>query len=408
MYNKNCQLIISYPKDFLKDFMSTYAVIAEYNPFHNGHLYQLSRLKKDSSDRVVVIMSGNFVQRGEPAILDKWKRAGIALENGADMVISLPVGFSVSTAATFAYGAVKILNGTGIIDRLSFGTEEKDIDKLISISRFLLNEPPLFRSVLRDNLSSGLSYAKARDLAVREVLGEESGDILSLPNNILATEYIKSLLAMNSSIVPENIVRNNAHDGSDINGGIASGLEIRRMMYTSRDISSFVPFSQDILDTDTLPDPERFFSILMYRLRTEDPRALEDVPEAGEGIGRRFHEAAKTATTLEDLYEMVKSKRFSLSRIRRIACQYVLGITKEYLNLLLERPFIHVLGIRKESSPLLAALSERSVFPVYTNLKDVLEDELIKKEAEASDIYSSVLKKPSPSKRDLTEKFISL
>ena len=388
--------------------MSTYAVIAEYNPFHNGHLYQLSQLKKDSSDRVVVIMSGNFVQRGEPAILDKWKRAGIALENGADMVISLPVGFSVSTAATFAYGAVKILNGTGIIDRLSFGTEEKDIDKLISISRFLLNEPPLFRSVLRDNLSSGLSYAKARDLAVREVLGEESGDILSLPNNILATEYIKSLLAMNSSIVPENIVRNNAHDGSDINGGIASGLEIRRMMYTSREISSFVPFSQDILDTDTLPDPERFFSILMYRLRIEDPRALEDVPEAGEGIGRRFHEAAKTATTLEDLYEMVKSKRFSLSRIRRIACQYVLGITKEYLTLLLERPFIHVLGIRKESSPLLAALSERSVFPVYTNLKDVLEDELIKKEAEASDIYSSVLKKPSPSKRDLTEKFISL
>lgn len=388
--------------------MSTYAVIAEYNPFHNGHLYQLSRLKKDSSDRVVVIMSGNFVQRGEPAVLDKWKRAGIALENGADMVISLPVGFSVSTAATFASGAVKILNGTGIIDRLSFGTEEKDIDKLISISRFLLNEPPLFRSVLRDNLSSGLSYAKARDLAVREVLGEESGDILSLPNNILATEYIKSLLAMNSSIVPENIVRNNAHDGSDINDGIASGLEIRRMMYASHDISSFVPFSQDLLDTDMLPDPERFFSILMYRLRTEDPKALEDVPEAGEGIGRRFHEAAKTATTLEDLYEKVKSKRFSLSRIRRIACQYVLGITKEYLDLLFERPFIHVLGIRKESSPLLADLNERSVFPVYTNLKDVLEDELIKKEAEASDIYSSILRKPSPSKRDLTEKFISL
>ena len=186
------------------------AIIGEYNPFHNGHLYHLDKSKeKSKADFTIAVLSGNFVQRGSPAILDKWTRAKIALLNGVDLVIELPCIYSISSAENFAMGSIKILNSLKIVDSISFGTETDDITILENFADILTDEPAEYKSILSHELSKGISYPKARENALLIYLNDirKYANILSSPNNILAIEYLKAMNITNSEIVPYSIKR---------------------------------------------------------------------------------------------------------------------------------------------------------------------------------------------------------
>ena len=189
--------------------MNVTGIITEYNPFHNGHLYHLSEAKKsNNADAIICVMSGNFVQRGGPAIIDKWQRTEMALNNGVDLIVELPTYYAVSSAEFFAKGAVSILHHLGVVNNLFFGSECGNVDKLTKISKTLVNEDSKLKSLIKEHLSKGDTFAKAREKSLIEYLKDEDiNKIITSSNNILGIEYIKSILRLNSNITPSKIGR---------------------------------------------------------------------------------------------------------------------------------------------------------------------------------------------------------
>ena len=212
--------------------MKNLGIIAEYNPFHKGHEYHLKEsLKATGAQNVICVMSGNFVQRGEPAIIDKWARAEIALKNGVDLVLELPVIFSAASAEYFAFGAVSILEATGIVDCLCFGSESGKISDLQAMADIFHEETPKFKELLMKNLSAGFSYPKARELAASQYTSSSSGSALQLSNNILGIEYLKALRKLGSRIQPVTIKRTGSHYNDEtFSSTIPSATAIRNVL----------------------------------------------------------------------------------------------------------------------------------------------------------------------------------
>ena len=253
-------------------------IIAEYNPFHNGHLYHLLKSKEEANaDCVVAIIGGNFTQRGEPSIVDKWTKAEMAIANGADLVIELPVVYSTSSAENFADGAIKILNSLKVVDTISFGTESNDLNKLNIIANVLYNEPKEFKLLLDESLKKGISFPKAREEALIKYLNDKSySTILSSPNNILGIEYLKALKKYKSKIKPISIKRKDAgHLSLDYTGEVTSATAIRNLIKNNniKQIKNFLtPASYTILIDEInkghfVPDISLFENIIIYNLR---------------------------------------------------------------------------------------------------------------------------------------------
>ena len=214
-------------------------IISEYNPFHNGHMHHLQECKKNTKcDGVICIMSGNFMQRGGPAIIDKWKRAQMAIENGVDLVIELPTYYAVSSAEFFAYGSVSILNSLEIVNNLFFGSECGDIKSLTKIAQTLVEEPWEFKEILKRNINSGLTFAKARELALIEFTNDNYiENIISSSNNILGIEYIKAILKLNSPIVPFTLKREgSSYNDKLLSTSFSSATSIREALKNKNDI----------------------------------------------------------------------------------------------------------------------------------------------------------------------------
>ncbi len=377
--------------------MKIAGIVAEYNPFHNGHKYHIEKTKEiTGADGVVAVMSGNFVQRGETAILSKWARAKAAIENGVDLVVELPTIWSIARAQSFAQGAVGILKGLGCVDSISFGSECGDIEKLIETATALSD--PLVIERMKKNLEIGMSYAGARAEAVRTYHGDDFFNILNEPNNTLGIEYI---IANNEGDPKSGIVTVQrhavAHDSIKRSENFASASDIRSMMLEGDSWVRYVPQSmveiyRQEVESQTGPTPysKLEFSILccMRQLRVED---ILESPDVSEGIENRIHDAALKAASLEDLFATAKTRRYSHARIRRIVLASFLGFTKEMCEGL--PPYIKVLAMNDKGKEILKKAKETATLPIITKASDVdtLSDrakEVYSLEGMCTDVYS--------------------
>ena len=358
-------------------------IVAEYNPFHNGHAFQLMESKKAcNADTVVCIMSGNFTQRGTPAIVDKWARTQMALENGVNMVIELPTIYSVASAEYFAEGSIKILNSLGI-DFLSFGSECGSIKILEEFADVLYNEPKEYTNLLKRELSKGVSFPKAREKALLIYLADvrRYANVLSSPNNILGIEYLKALRKLNSKIVPMTIERDSAMHNSDVVvGNIASSSAIRSMIAKEEKFRSYIPFETfEILDNcikygKIIYDFSAFEKQIICILRRMSVEEIANIPDVTEGLENKIKNAANECNTVRELINIIKSKRYTETRIQRILLCSMLGITKDAISDLYKvNPYIRILGMDKKGKEFLSLSTyEHPKLKFITSAKDFL------------------------------------
>lgn len=374
----------------VKDMLIS-GVICEFNPLHNGHKYLLDTIKKETGGYTVCVMSGNFVQRGECAIVDKYTRTKMALANGADLVIELPSPFAVATAEKFAFGGVGLLDALGCCDRIYFGSETANVKTLNELSSFIKSN--YFNELISDKINNGDNYASVREEIVREVLGDEYGDILHNPNDILAIEYIKALNTFNSNILPFTVKRiGAAHDSADT-GVTASAKAIRENITNKKDYKHMMPLESLCLLEDVIKQGNAPASLaycersILADLRRAKPDDLRNIPDVSEGIENKIISAAKAASSLDDLYFGVKSKRYSHARIRRIILSYYLCTDRSYDRI----PYIRVLGMNKAGLEIVKSGENR--LPFVMNYSDVkkLDDysrKLFDHEALVDDMYA--------------------
>lgn len=372
--------------------MKISAVICEYNPFHNGHKYQLDCIKKES-DAVICIMSGDFVQRGDAAVFDKFTRAKSAVISGADLVIMLPVCFSLNTAELFAFGGVSLCSSLNIVDKLYFGSECGDINKLTSAADILLNEPNDVSEKIKNLMNMGVSYPKARTAAFENIIESE---ILSEPNNILAVEYIKALLASDSTIQPCTIKRSGAgHHDETVSDNIASASAVRNMIRDNKDYTSYIPHTTvNILKKCPHADINKLNSILEYVIRTKTPKEISQINDVSEGMENRIKSAISECRGFYEIAEYVKSKRYTLARIKRILISLILNLDKHTAKAPPE--YIRVLAMNQTGAGLLSQIKKKSSLPIITKTADFKDyNKSFEYDVLAGDLYTICTGNPS-------------
>lgn len=382
--------------------MKTAGIIAEYNPFHNGHLYQLKTIKEMGFERTVVALSGNFVQRGEPAVIDKWTRTRLALSGGADLVLEIPTCYCLSPAEKYAFGAVGVLNNIGVVDSLCFGSESGDIDILKKFA-YDIKENETVNFLLKENLKKGLGYATAFSTAAESVFEKEYSEILKNSNDILGIEYISALKKAGSEISPFPIKRIAvSHNDGNTFGEFASASKVRELIFEEEDFSKFVPsfsykaFSNCVVKSQApvfLKNGERALLGALRKLKLSDFSRLADV---GEGLDKRIFNAVEKAEDTDTLLELIRTKRYTDSRIKRLVLNAVLGIF-EYK----EAPYIRVLGFSEKGNSILKDIKDKSNLPIVTSYADAKKlgkecENYFIKEAEYTDFYSMLMPKIAP------------
>jgi len=358
--------------------MKIMAVICEYNPFHNGHKYQLQKHKEElAADGVICLMSGSFVQRGAPAIYDKWTRASDAVLNGADLVLELPVVYSCQSAQRFATGAVKILDKLGVVDYLSFGSECGDIELLKECAEIVNSDE--FNTLLSEKIKSGLNYPQARTEVFCEHFPAIDETLVDSPNNILAIEYINALKNIDSKIEPKTIKRN---------PDFVSASEIRKKIADDEDVSSLIPTK-----VRKMYDQKIFDSLVLYHFTKESLETLHQICDMSEGLEYKFKKALQISRTCDELADTVKSKRYTRTRIDRIMANSLLDIHDEHTKS--EPQYARVLAFNDNGQELLAMMKKTSLIPIITKLADAKPDnpdfeEMLKKDILSTDIFSVI------------------
>jgi len=373
--------------------MSTLGIIAEYNPFHNGHLFHLERSKITCGcEHAVAVMSGDFVQRGEPAILDKFVRAEIAVECGVDLVLELPVWYSTASAEFFADGAIELLANSGIVDCLCFGSESGELAPPVQIANLLADEPQIYKAALKENLSGGLSFARARQAALAEV-GVPDASLIESPNNILAVEYLKALKRRGSDITPATVKREGAgyHD-ENLQSAISSATAVRSALARGELDAirrAVPPATYDKLSelSGRLPDIDRLSGALQYIIKFRGADYLKTISGVTEGLENRIVRAANEAYSFTEILKLLKTKRYPTSTLRRALLNILLDITDEAFAAFRKdgADYIRVLAFHKEKSFLVRRLKENSKLPVIVNRRD--EKKIAQKEKSAENVY---------------------
>ena len=374
--------------------MKIAGIIAEYNPFHNGHALLIKKAREQGAECIVAVMSGNFVQRGEPALFRNDVRVRAALEGGADLVLRLPVNCAVSGAKSFALGAAEVLDALGCVDTLVFGSECADTGLLCRAAELIESEE--VQNAIAEEIKTGIMFANAREKAVMKY-SPECGGILKNPNDILAIEYISALKKLGSKIMPYAVRREGAeHDSVFSGGSIASASYIRNIIINGSSWSEFVPENvfrvlSEASGEQKITDFSKYETAVLYRLRTASAQEIALCPDVSEGIENRIVSAAKEASTLDELYSKVKTKRYSHARIRRIILSLFLGITSEMQAA--GAAYIGVCGFSGRGASLLKGAYESASLPIITKaseLKNAGEKAKMIYEAEcrAGDIYA--------------------
>lgn len=440
--------------------MKIIGVIAEYNPFHNGHAYQLDTIRKDTgADYIIVAMSGDFMQRGTPAVIDKYSRAKMALSCGADLVLELPALWATASAEFFAMAGVTLFDKAGCIDGICFGAETNNLPMLTSIAEILAEEPEACRSALSSYLKNGLPFPAARAAALCDYIcshkeSQPAGNcdadtiraILNEPNNILAIEYLKALKKRGSSLTPYLIKREGAgyhettfHDSLTLNvsAPIASATAIRNVLTKHTADNSDTPLSalselsaampQDVLiiieeylSSCSLLQADDFSSILSYLLLSKSIAQLAEIADCNAEIANRLRKNRFKCTSFSEFCASNKSRDITYTRMSRILLHLILNITDtdykrgkdlDYI------PYLRILGFRRESSALLRTLKESSCVPLISKLADASgllapdAHTMLEKDIFAANLYEQVLSqktKKTTSRSEYTREIVIL
>lgn len=385
-------------------------IISEYNPFHSGHAYHIAQCREHGATHIVCVMSGNFVQRGEAAVFDKWTRAKAAVLGGADLIIELPTRVSVSTAERFASGAVELLDRLSCISTLSFGSECGDIELLKTASESICSEK--IKPVLERYLSSGTTFSKARSDAVCTVFGKETAEILKKPNNILATEYIKSLRSMSSSIKPHTVLRSgHAHDDTSQGNGFVSSSYLRTCEIDK--YNQFMPIKcAEVFESaaNNGLGPVQFKSAetaILSVLRQNSTSDFSRLPDVSEGLENRIAKAVVKARDIDELYGLIKSKRYSHSRIRRIILSAYLSLTEQ--EQIKPISYARVLAANSRGLEVMKVIKNSSDIPIDFSLSSLSKTSLqaekdANTESRITDLYALLMPQIQPCGLEFTTK----
>lgn len=408
--------------------MKTTGIIAEYNPFHNGHYYQFEQIRSQSgSDYIIVIMSGDFVQRGEPAIYDKYTRTQAALTAGADLVIELPAAFATASAEDFAAGAIALLDQLNIADEVCFGSECGDTGTLSLLAGILIEEPADYQHTLRQGLKSGSTYPQARNLAllswlekhpVCDLSPETAGQVLTAPNNILGIEYIKALKHRHSRIHPVTITRSGRgyHD-LEMTQGFASASGIRTAIRLSIDnkaaklpaavldqVPATVYSSYQTATPIFADDLSVLLNQVLLRTGAEDPTSFSEYSDLSAEMAARLQNHLLDFTSFSGRIEQLKTRQYTYTRISRALLHLILDLRTadlEQYRALDYTPYARILGFRKQSAPLLAELKKHSSIPLISktaNAESILSQDAYKmfqKDLYCSHLYQMLLQQKS-------------
>ena len=389
--------------------MKIAGIVAEYNPFHNGHAHHIDRTRAPEGDcaatHVVAVMSGSFVQRGEPALLPKADRVRMALAGGVDLVIELPLPWCLSSAEGFAYGAVSLLDALGCVDVLSFGSEAGDISALEKAADVL--ESPRFPPLLRYRMEGGHPFPEARQKAVAEIAGEKTAALFASANNTLGIEYIKALRRLRSPMNCFTVARFGAgHDSLQPLGDMASASYIRQLLQGGHPLNAapYMPPACYALLCRALEEgsaPAKVSLIeraVLARLRLLSKEEWAALPDISEGLENRLYAAAQQAGSWEELVTAVKTRRYPLTRLQRVLWAAFLGLPAGYVGR--RPPYIRVLGMNERGREILGAAKGASL-PVVSKPSQIQAlgreaAELLKLESRASDLYALCLPVPLP------------
>ena len=401
-------------------------IIAEYNPFHNGHLYHILKSKELTKDNyTVAIIGGNFTQRGESSIVDKWTKAEMALAGGIDLVLELPTLYSISSAENFADGAIKILNSLKIIDHISFGAEYGELNKLNIIANTLYEEPKEFKILLSSELEKGLSFPKARENALIKYLNDYNyKSILSEPNNILGIEYLKALKKHRSKIKPVLIPRKTSgHLNTDYTGTISSSTAIRNMLKTGQTAnlknaltpSSYTILREEINKGHFVKDFSIYEKIALYNLRLKSIDDIKKLPDVSEGLENLIKKAAFSCNNANDFINIVCSKRYTKTRIRRILLYSLLDVTKKDIAISKKiQPYVRVLGFNDNGKNLISKINKKNPnVKIVTSVKKFVDSNsnknlkmLMDKDILSTNIYTLGFESDSWGNLDFSKKIV--
>lgn len=396
--------------------MKTAVITAEYNPFHKGHRWQLEQVRAAGASHVAVVMSPDFTQRGTPAIFPKRLRAQAALENGADLVLELPVCYALAGAQRFAFGAVQLAAAMGCVDLLAFGAEDADLVRLRQACTALQQEE--VNQTIRQLLQSGITFAKARERAVAAVYGEETALLLQKPNNILAIEYLCQLEKLpDAHIQPLALGRiGNTHDGEPV-GEFASASFLRGLILEGRweQAQRYLPQNvwqlyRQAQQEGQIADLQLGERAVLSALRRMEKNEMAQLADLSEGLENRLYRASREACSLEQLYAAVKSKRYPLARVRRLVMNAFLQLPAQMQTL--PPPYLRVLGMNERGKQIVSAMKQTASLPVSTSLMKLARSteaarQWAQVEAAACDQYSIFCRQVQASGSDWSLPFVS-
>jgi len=399
--------------------MNVTGIIAEYNPFHNGHLYQIQQARKNGDEYIIVVMSGDFLQRGTPAVFDKWTRTRMALMCGADLVIELPSVFATASAQYFARGGISILDKLGCVDTISFGCESDDITMIQTLSSYLSEEPQEYKETLQKYLREGNSFPRARELALNECLSPEAAAFACSPNNILALEYCIALLERDSSmnILPIKREGNGYHDTGLVKETFASATAIRDIMEKNifsidnhdlslsvpAELKEYIPESVYSIINEKKNDyvtQNDFSTLLHYKLLTEGNISLTKYADVSEDLSDKIRKNLRHYCDYNSFCELLKSKELTYSRINRALTHILLNVTQEMYESTKKNDYAgyaRILGFQKEASPLLSEIGKNTTIPLISklaNASNLLSEDTLKyleHDILCSHIYESII-----------------
>ena len=394
--------------------------IAEYNPFHNGHLYHIKKSIEETG--------ADFVQRGNTSIIDKWTKAKMALANGVDLVIELPTVYSVSSAENFAEGAIKLLDSLKIVDTISFGIEAKDIASLNNIANVFYMEPKEYTNILNHELKKGISFPKARENAVMMYLNDikQYANILTGANNILAIEYLKAIKKLKSKLNPIGIRREKVlYNDEIIIDDFASATAIRKMIATGQfeEIQKVMPKSSYALLADELRrghyvlDLSKFQKEIIYNLRKMKVGDIAQLADVSEGLENAIKNAANSCNNVVDFVNIVKCKRYTQTRIQRILIYALLGITSEKMMTSKKTtPYARILGFNEKGKKLISQIVKHNKrAQIVTSVKKYMDEsknkalkEMLETDIFATNVYTLGYESDSWSNLDYTNKIITM
>lgn len=392
-------------------------IIAEYDPFHNGHTAHIAHTRAENggnASHVVAVISGSFTQRGEPALLSKFKRAEMALSCGADLVLELPLPWAMAPAESFAAGGVAVLNALGCVDLLSFGSECGDTDVLRQLAR--LSQNPNYQFALKKELENGIPYAAASQAAVAQIVGEDVAAHLASPNNTLGIEYLRAMAAQDANWAVFTLKRRGAfHNEMEAKDAFASATMLRKLVREENLclLDAYMPASAAAIlaaaheNGETTTQTIRLEHAIMANLRRLSPEAYSDLPWLSEGLENRLYRESRTAADYPSLLDAVKTRRYPMARLRRVLWASLIGLTAADTAGL--PPYIRVLGMNTRGREILAAATP--TLPVLTRTAQVAEldtraQRIFALECTAADLQALAMGKPLPCGTDHTTKLI--